>query len=61
MLKIRIEGLPEEIEEAEKLMPLIFRVLNESKAYPNTGRSVYYRKYVDVELRKKKAEEDFYS
>ena len=52
MIKLRVEGTVGEIEEftqwLEK-MPRI-KVLSQSVNYANRGKSVYSRKYLDIEL-----------
>ena len=52
MIKLRVEGTVGEIEEftnwLEK-MPRI-KLLSQSGNYANRGKSVYSRKYLDVEL-----------
>ncbi len=52
MIKLRIEGEPEEIEQVEEIICNCgeFRVLNISKNYKNRGASIYERVYIDVEL-----------
>ena len=52
MLKLRLEGTVEEIEEfAEWLenMPRV-NVSSQSKDYANRGKSTYSRRYLDVKL-----------
>lgn len=49
MIKLRIEGLPKEVEKAvQKLTD--FEILSESKIYPNRN-SQYVRKYIEAEIR----------
>ena len=50
MLKIRIEGLPAEVETAVSDLMESFRVLSASDPYPNRRGSLYVRRYVDAEL-----------
>lgn len=49
MLKIRIEGTPEEIEEFLAGFRPQYKILNESAPYANRGKSAYVRVYLDVE------------
>ena len=55
MLKIRVQGLPEEVEEFSAMLDELRRweVLEESGDYPNRGASKLVRRYVEIE----KAEE----
>lgn len=51
MVKVRIEGLPEEVEKfTEQLKKDGYRFLMESDDYPNRN-SVYVRKYVEIRLK----------
>lgn len=52
MLKIRLHGLPEEIEKAKKEIEKVFDVNATSGSYPDRGASKYSRVYLDVELKK---------
>lgn len=52
MIKIRITGMPDELECFLSSLREHFSVLNESKALKNS-RSKYVRKYVDIERGKK--------
>ena len=59
MLKIRIEGMKEEIY---KYIDLIrnradIQVLNISNCYANRGISVYHRAYVEIEINDSNGEE----
>ena len=49
MVKIRLMGKPEEVEEAVKRLGDVFRLLVVSKPFKNRG-SEYVRVYVEVEL-----------
>ena len=51
MLKIRIEGLPQEVKTAAIELRKVYDVLSASKEYPNRN-SEYVRVYVDIELKK---------
>ena len=48
MVKLRVEGLPEEVEEKLKVFRLEFSVLLESGQYKNRN-SEYVRVYIEVE------------
>ena len=50
MIKIRLEGEPEEINKAIENIEDSFKILNQSEPYANRGRSKYYRVYLDVEI-----------
>lgn len=47
MIKIRLEGLPKELNEALETVRENFDILSESDPYKN-NRSKYYRIYLDV-------------
>lgn len=51
MLKIRIQGLPEEVEAFSAEMENLrhWEVLEESADYPNRNGSKLVRRYVDLE------------
>lgn len=51
MLKIRVEGLPEEVETFASELECLraWEVLQESDDYPNRGSSRFVRRYIDVE------------
>lgn len=51
MLKIRVQGLPEEVEEFTSLLEELrhWEVLEESGDYPNRGASKLVRRYIEVE------------
>lgn len=51
MLKIRVQGLPEEVEEFTAMLGELRRweVLEESADYPNRGASKLVRRYVEIE------------
>lgn len=51
MVKVRIEGLPEEIEKFTKQLEKDgYEFLQKSETYPNRN-SVYVRKYVEIRLK----------
>lgn len=51
MVKIRIEGLPEEVEKVTELLEKDekYEFLQKSENYPNRN-SVYVRKYVEIRI-----------
>ena len=49
MLKIRLEGTEEEIEEFLAGFRPAYKILSESQPYANRGKSAYVRVYLDVE------------
>ena len=52
MVKVRIEGLPEEVEKFTELLEKDekYEFLQKSENYPNRN-SVYVRKYVEIRLK----------
>ena len=50
MVKVRLEGLPEEVGQIADAMEAVGCVLERSREYPNRGRSRYVRVYLDCEL-----------
>ena len=51
MVKVRIEGLPEDVEKlTEQLEKDGYEFLQKSENYPNR-HSVYIRKYVEIRLK----------
>ena len=50
MIKIRITGLPDEIDSFLNSLRKLFLVMDESKPYKNSN-SKFVRKYIDVEKR----------
>lgn len=56
MIKIKITGLPNEVDSFLNDLRGLFSVSDESKSYPNSN-SKYVRKYVDVENRRNEHEE----
>ncbi|HEX3037968.1 MAG TPA: DUF3970 family protein [Oscillospiraceae bacterium] len=50
MLKIRLTGLPDEVDSFLSILRKLFCVTDESKSYKNSN-SKYVRKYFDVEKR----------
>ena len=49
MVKIRLEGLPHEIERVLRQIELHLVVVEESQVYANRGRSMLVRQYITVE------------
>lgn len=51
MLKIRVQGLPEEVEKFASLLEELrhWEVVEESADYPNRGTSKLVRRYVEIE------------
>ena len=52
MIKIRLHGTLEEVNEAKQKIESVFTVLAESKPYKDRGKNEYYRIYFDCEARK---------
>ncbi|MDO4672397.1 MAG: hypothetical protein Q4A76_05755, partial [Porphyromonadaceae bacterium] len=50
MIKIRLHGTLEEIEETTRIIREQFDVLSESKPYADRGKREYYRCYMDCEV-----------
>ncbi len=50
MVKIRLEGTPQECEQAALRLAEVFDVVSVSDPYPNRGRSLLVRVYVEVRL-----------
>jgi hypothetical protein len=49
-VKIRIEGTPEECQQATPQLAELFDVVSVSDPYPNRGRSRLVRVYLDIRL-----------
>jgi hypothetical protein len=49
-VKIRLEGTPTECEQAASRLAEVFDVVSISDPYPNRGRSLLVRVYVEVRL-----------
>jgi hypothetical protein len=49
-MKIRLEGAPKECEQAAPRLAEVFDVISVSDPYPNRGRSLLVRVYVEVRL-----------
>ena len=48
MVKMRLEGLPQDVERALQSIRMCFHVLEESTPYPNRPPSKFVRVYVSV-------------
>lgn len=56
MLKIRLQGTPEEISCAQKRLESVFHILSVSEPYKDRGKTKYWRVYLDCELKGKNNE-----
>lgn len=54
MFRVRLHGLPEEIEKASKELKDTFRVLEESTNYVDRGNSLFVRRYLTATFKEKK-------
>ena len=50
MVKIRLHGTPEEVDNALSILRTQFEILAESEPYADCGKSQYVRVYVDVKV-----------
>lgn len=52
MIKLRLHSTPDEVKRVSDYLETLpaVRVLQCSEAYPDRGKSVYVREYMDVEL-----------
>ena len=50
MVKIRLEGTPQECQQAAPRLAEVFDVVSVSDPYQNRGRSLLVRVYVEVRL-----------
>jgi hypothetical protein len=50
MVKIRIEGTPEECQQAAPRLAEVFEVVSVSDPYPNRGQSRLVRVYLEIRL-----------
>jgi hypothetical protein len=50
MVKIRLEGTREECQQATPRLAELFEVVSISQPYPNRGRSLLMRVYVEIRL-----------
>ena len=53
MVKVRLQGLPDEVKEIADAMEAVWCVLERSVPYPNRGTSRYVRVYLDCALPEK--------
>lgn len=51
MIKIRIQGLPDEVAEFADALQATGYIVERSKPYPNRGASQYVRVYIDLDKR----------
>ena len=53
MIKVRVEGILEDIKKATKVFENSeeIKVLSESEPYKNRGSNNYYRVYIDAEMK----------
>lgn len=56
-VEIRLEGSPDEVRAAARALAKVFKVVKESRLYPNRGGSVFVRQYLDVRLIQEAEEE----
>jgi hypothetical protein len=49
-VKLRLEGTPQECKQAASRLAEVFDVVSVSDPYPNRGRSLLVRVYVEVRL-----------
>lgn len=57
MIKIRLWGKLEELEQSKEELQKSFKVLFVSQPYKDRGKSEYYRVYVEVELKNRQTPE----
>jgi hypothetical protein len=50
VIKVRLQGLPEDVEAAAAVLRAAGSVLEESSDYANRGASQYVRRYLDVQF-----------
>lgn len=48
MVKVRLMGLPVDVERTTQALRNTLRVVEESPDYPNRGRSAFVRRYLTV-------------
>lgn len=51
MVKIRLHGTLDELEQATEIVREQFKVLSESEPYKDRGKTEYYRVYMDCEVK----------
>lgn len=52
MIKIRLNGTKEEIKKAAEVLKNNLNVLSTSDLYKDRGENLYYRVYIDCEIKK---------
>lgn len=58
MVRVRLEGLPDEVQRIADAMQAAGCVLERSREYPNRGESRYVRVYLDCDLPKEVSRHD---
>lgn len=58
MVRVRLQGLPEEVRRIANAMESVGCVLERSEEYPNRGCSRYVRVYLDCDLPAEEVEDD---
>lgn len=58
MVRVRLEGLPDEVQRIVDAMQAAGCVLERSREYPNCGESRYVRVYLDCDLPKEVSRHD---
>jgi hypothetical protein len=58
MVKIRLEGTRQECQQAAARLAELFEVVSVSDPYPNRGRSLLVRVYVEVRLKRDAGQDD---
>jgi hypothetical protein len=58
MVKIRLEGTPQECQQATPQLAEVFDVVSISDPYPNRGQSRLVRVYVEVRLGEQRQADD---
>lgn len=58
MVRVRLEGLPEEVHRIADAMQAAGCVLERSREYPNRGGSGYVRVYLDCDLPEEVEDDD---
>lgn len=58
MVRVRLEGLPDEVQRIADAMQAAGCVLERSREYPNHGGSWYVRVYLDCDLHEEVEDDD---
>lgn len=58
MIKIRLHGTKEDIKKAEEVLKNNFVILSTSEPYKDRGVNLYYRVYVDCEIKENNINND---